>query len=177
MLVVNEGGKSLRKLLVVLVLGILIACSNSQDEAKKTVDGYLEAVHDGGDIYDYISIGTDSLIDVIDYEYLRALEAEEIKDTRTYDIEFYEDVVSDSYDTYQDFKEDQKEMYDDYEVITETYDNLILWDGESYVDNHKLLYNVELTNELGQKLYKKVEFYLEYSSYDEKYIIEEINIR
>lgn len=49
----------------------------------------------------------------------------------------------------------------DYEIIKDTDQEFEYWDGESYGKNFTLLYNVEIADEDGQKLYKKAEFTVE----------------
>ena len=187
LVVINRGGVNLRKgiLLFFILVMMLTGCSNTEDQAKKVVDQYLQAVHDGDEVYRYLDVGLEGLIDVIDFEYLRALETEEIKDTREYDMDFYRRVLADEYDTFKEFREEQIDIHSDYEVLENSVDTLILWDGESYVDNHRFLYNVELVNAAGEKLYKKVEFYVEEDlvrdkigdEFEEGYTIVDIHIR
>ena len=177
----------MRKLLLLILIPILlVGCNDGESKAKKTVEKYLEALKMGEDVDLYLDT-REGLIDVFDWEYLRSLEVDQIKDTRSYDRDYYEMFEKDIFDTFQEFKDKEIErfslVHDNFEIIENSYDRLELWDGESYIDNHKFLYNVELANELGQKLFKKVEFYVEFDhiyyngDFVEGYVIKDIYIR
>ena len=177
----------MRKILLLILIPILlVGCSNEESKARDTVEKYLKALKMGEDVDLYLDT-REGLIDVFDWEYLRSLEVDQIKDTRSYDREYYEMFEKDFFDTFDDFKENEIEWFsrshDNFEIIENSYDRLELWDGESYIDNHKFLYNVELANELGQKLFKKVEFYVEFDhiyyngDFVEGYVIKDIYIR
>ena len=177
----------MRKILLLILIPILlVGCSNEESKARDTVEKYLKALKMGEDVDLYLDT-REGLIDVFDWEYLRSLEVDQIKDTRSYDREYYEMFEKDFFDTFDDFKENEIEWFsrshDNFEIIENSYDRLELWDGESYIDNHKFLYNVELANELGQKLFKKVEFYVEFDhiyyngDFIKGYVIKDIFIR
>lgn len=104
-----------------------------------------------------LDIGVEGFIDVFDYEYLKTLDSEEEKDTTTFNYSSWEMSYKDEFSTYEDYKETNREIFADYEVLVDNAYELELWDGESYNNVFKLLYNVEIANELGEKLYKKAE--------------------
>lgn len=169
-----------RLLFFSVLLFVLVGCSG-ENTAKGIAEDYMDAVKLGNE-YDQME-AREGFIDVFDYEYLQTLEVPEEQDTRNYDYDFWEDYYSDEYSTYTDYKNYYKDLYDDYEIIHEDDRNLELWDGKSYKEIHRFLYNVEIANELGEKLYKKAEITVEPGLYWngeehlEDYVITDINLR
>lgn len=151
----------MRRIIAIILLIILAACSNPEKDAQRAAENYMDAVKMGDEYNDHIKTGTEGFIDVFDYEYLQTLDAPKEKKTVSTTYEFYNDVFSDRYKTFAEFKETEKEIYDDYEILRDDDTVIEFWDGESYKDIHKFLYNVEIANGLGEKIYKKAEIEVE----------------
>lgn len=179
-----------------LIILFLTACGSSEEnQAKKAAEDYMEAVKNGDEIAEEYLYSADGFIDVFDFEYLQTLEEEKVKDVREYDYDFFLNTTSrETFPTFNDFKQLEIDMMkfsheDTYEIIENTSDKLVLWDGESYNIHYTLLYNVEIANELGQKLFKKAEITLEPGMlyhreeedndkmFEESYVITDIYLR
>ncbi|MDP5277159.1 hypothetical protein [Chengkuizengella axinellae] len=150
---------------IVVILGastfIYLNYFTTEAKAKNVVNKYLSAINKGESTYDYKSIGVDDFINVLSYDYLRTqLETKEPV-TIDYDIyEFNESYFSEVYDSFDDFKETMKIIYrsnEGYSIRRDSDAWFTLETGEFY-DEYRLIYDVELTNGLGQKIYKKVYF-------------------
>ncbi|VVM35137.1 hypothetical protein [Terribacillus sp. AE2B 122] len=150
-----------------ILLLCLVGCSSAQGEggARGTAEDYMDAVKSGSDeASDYIDWEAEGFIDVFDYEYLETIDETEIQDTQVYSYDLWHDVYAEDYATFDDFKEFEKELFHnvkgDYEIIQDNQETLELWDGKSYKTKYTLLYNVEIANEFGEKIYKKAEITL-----------------
>lgn len=148
--------------MIIIISLFLVACGSDENKAKKAAEGYMDSVRLGDD-HDYLFPGVDGFIDLFEYEYLQTLDAPEEKETRELSRRRYE-LFGDDYSSFEEYKKEEKEFYEFLgytEVLTEDNDTLILWDGETYKDLYKFLYNVEIADEFGQKLYKKTEITIE----------------
>lgn len=152
----------------------------------------MDAVKNGEEFKELYS--AEEFIDVFDYKYLKTLEDNKEKRTSKTTYEdwksLYEkdpDLIQPTFKEYKDsiiesFESDTKK---DYQVVENTGSVLEYWDGESYINNFVFLYNVEIANEEGQKLYKKAEITVKQSyilneeteEYEEGYIISDITLR
>ena len=153
-------------MLAVLLAILFLSGCGSENQAKKTAEGYMNAVKQG-DQYEAFDADV-GFIDVFDYEYLQTLEESQEKDTTGWTYEMWESVYGDAsdplYPSFESYKESELEYIESqsasgkkYEVIQNDNQALEYWDGESYNDVFKFLYNVEIANETGQKVYKKAE--------------------
>ncbi|MEN2464708.1 hypothetical protein [Ornithinibacillus sp. JPR2-1] len=169
-----------RLIFIAIVLLLLTACG-SENGAKKAAEGYMDAVK-VGDKFDAFK-ASEGFIDVFDYEFLQVVDKQEIQDTRTIDYDFWKDYETEYYDSFLDYKDYYKELYDGYEILEDNDDELILWDGKSYYDVYTLLYNVEIANGKGEKLFKKAEItveegiYWDGDDYKDGWIITDVYLR
>jgi hypothetical protein len=182
----------LKRLTVVLLLALLfLSGCGSENEAKKTAEGYMDAVKQGDEYEGFKA--AEGFIDVFNYEYLQTLEESQEKATTERTYEMWESLYADDpealYPTYEDYVKDDLELIkstgDKYEIIQNDTEALIYWDGESYYDVYTFLYNVEIANEAGQKVYKKAEITVEEGlvkdkkkdEYVDGFVITEVYIR
>lgn len=185
----------MKRVIVLLVALMLVGCSavasgQSEKSAKKDLEKYLEymKVGDKDNASTYLDYYTDSLIDVFEYKYLNLIEEEDVEN-RTYWSKYeYEDgsYMQEQYGEWEEFIEHLTELYDDreeYEFEADEY-SVSYWKvGDTY-KKYTFLYDMEVANGLGNKLYKKVEFELEWDEsrfngedLEEGFIITEITIR
>jgi hypothetical protein len=158
----------MQKILVFILIGVFILVTSgcgAENKASNIVEDYMNAVKQGNDIDSYLETGVDGFIDVFEYESLKTLEAPKEKDTISFEYDFWKEFKSDNTDTFADYKRETKEIFPEYEIIEESTEYLEIWDGKSYKDINMFLYNVTLANAKGEKLYKKVEFTVEYSEF------------
>jgi hypothetical protein len=188
----------LKQIIWPVLLGILIlsGCNSSEEkEARDTAEAYMEAVKNGDEFKEIYSV--EEFIDVFDYKYLKTLEDNQEKRTSKTTYEdwkaLYEKAPDIIQSTFKEYKEnkieslelDNKYTNKQYQVVKNTGSVLEYWDGESYTNNFVFLYNVEIANEEGQKLYKKAEIAVKQSyilneeteEYEEGYIISDITLR
>lgn len=160
-------------LLVVAMVLLLTGCNNSEDNAKQTAEDYMDAVKNGNEFENIDLI--EGFIDVFNYEYLQTLETEKVKDTITFDRNAWEMSFQDEHPTFEDYKNNNKELFSDYEVLTDNDNELEIWDGETYNNIYTLLYNVEIANEQGEKIFKKAEITVK--EFEDDYVITDIYLR
>lgn len=149
----------MKKLLLAAVILVLLAGCGEDGNAKDVAEDYMDAVKVGDD-FDQME-ASEGFIDVFDYEYLQTIEVPEEKNIINLNYDSWENYYTDEYASFYDYKQDYKEIFEGYEIVFEDDYTLDLWDGESYKEIHKLLYNVEIANELGEKLFKKAEITVE----------------
>lgn len=155
--------------LVALMLSINIFTSFGGEErqARKTVEKYMDAVRKGEE-FDAIKT-LEGFYDVFDYEYLRTLDVRQEEDTTRFSRDHWEFAYKETFPTWQEFKEYEIDVYksnwDTIKIIKDTDEELVIWDGESYYNVYVFLYNVEIANEFGEKIYKKAEFTVEPGTY------------
>ncbi|MGD6831440.1 hypothetical protein ACQCT5_04725 [Sutcliffiella halmapala] len=188
-------------LLAVILIFILVGCSsegsneetiteedNQEEIARAHLEEYLEfmKVGDLENATKYLGT-TDNLLDVFEYTYLDLIE-EYIEPDKTtiFRKEFLEDKeLQKDYKNWVDMI-DHYESNEEYETFTseDKYGSvgvLIYWKEGVGNQAYKFLYDMEIANGLGNKLYKKVEFDLQYTEAfegtEEGYKITKINIR
>jgi uncharacterized protein YqfB (UPF0267 family) len=152
-------------LLIVGVMGFM-SIGQTKTAAKKTLENYLSEMKQGNTdkAYKYLSIDTDSLIDVFDYKYLRTLDEKDIPVKTTMTLEEFEDssVYKQEYLTFKRYKKHIQEIFgasDDY-VVKADQESISYYKKGETIKQYTFLYNMTVANELGNKLYKKVEFTL-----------------
>ncbi|OIU71536.1 hypothetical protein [Rossellomorea aquimaris] len=181
---------------IVLMLPVLflLGCGKqSESNAKDAVETYMDLVKEG-DLkqYMYISSQTNEFYDVFDYEYLSTLEENDIKyeesDTRDEFDAFYNSITDDTYPspTWEENMERVQDRFgDDNDFIVDSdEDGFEVTSKEKDFKQYKFLYNTEIANATGSKIYKKVEFTVEYQydiwngkEYTEGFVIKKLNIR
>lgn len=155
--------KKVRIVFLLIMLTLLAACGSEESQARKTVEKYMDAVKMGEDFEQFRAF--EGFYDVFDYEYLRTLDEREVKDTGKISYDIWELVYKDKYPTWEEYKkyeiESLKLAWEDLEIIEENDEEVVYWDGKSYKTIYTFLYNVEIANKIGEKLYKKAEFTVE----------------
>lgn len=164
----------MKKIIWPVLLGILLlsGCSSDEEkEARETAESYMEAVKNGDEFEDIYS--AEEFADVFNYDYIKTLEDHKEKWTfkTTYEDwkKTYESSPETYYSSFDEFKEAELQTIDsyqtldikDYQVIKNTDTVFEYWDGENYKYSYTFLYNVEIANEEGQKLFKKAEITVE----------------
>lgn len=184
----HQGETLVRKIWFIPVILLLLAgCTDSKESlAKDTAEAYMEAVQKGED-FEEISYTADTFHDVFDYEYLKTIEERKYKYTILITYANWESMHEDGkipeYNTYEKYKDYQKNNFENYKVLVDNDEYLELWDGESYKYDYVLLYNVEIANEEGEKIYKKAEisledwFVIDGDDVEETYRIDDITLR
>ncbi len=151
-------------LLTILVLAVIgfIYFNTGEQKAKRVVDAHLSAIKTGkGNPYDTVDIFSDDLdgifINVISYKYLNKIDEKDVTETNTieFDREWYQDYETGNYSTYEDFLNAELELYGEDarrvgDEVWATYD----------IEYHQysFLYDVTITNGLGQLVYEKFVF-------------------
>ena len=189
----------LKKWIVVCFISVvLVGCSkgtaeevpevNQEEMARKHLEEYLEFMKTGDleNAAKYLATN-DTLIDVFEFTYLDTTEEYLVPEKTTIlRSQFLEDSdLQKEYVSWVDMVEHFQEN-DEYETFTsnDKYDTvslLIYWEAGSGVQAYKFLYDMEIANGLGNKLFKKVEFDLQYTEEfngtEEGYKITKLNIR
>ena len=179
------------KKLIALILILFLAACGGENEAQTTAEDYMDAVKNGNE-FEALE-ATEGFIDVFGYEYLQTLNSSEEKKTRVLSYSLWESLYGDKtdplYPTFEEYKEaeieTQKSLDRNYEIIKDDDESLEYWDGESYYNVYEFLYNVEIANELGDKIFKKAEITVEEGlvwdeskeDYVDGYVITDIYLR
>lgn len=167
--------KQTLKLIGIILLIVLISgCGDGEEKsAREVAEGYMDAVRIG-DKFDQIDYRIEGFIDVFDYEYLQTIEAEEKKKTVKLTRERWERSEDPNYPTFEDYKDFYIQLIDneDYEILQDTDQVFEYWEIDDYYNVFTFLYNVEIADEVGQKIYKKAEITVEYGMHqaDEEYV-------
>lgn len=157
----------------ILIVGVLgFTLIGQESAAKRDINKYFEAMIKGDQetARNYLAVGTDNLLDVFSYDYLSTIEENDlpVKFTLTADEFIKMDIVKEQYGTFPKYVKHIQELYgnDENYVVEES-------EGEmSYISYYKkgetvkeyvFLYNMEIANGGGEKIYKKVEFTLQYT--------------
>jgi hypothetical protein len=197
----GKGGNMNRVWLISLLfsLSVLTGCggNQSESEAKKTVEAYFELKKIGDEFAgNYLrgNAASRDLVDVFEYEYLSTLEANEKNvdesDNKDEFKTFYS-LLDDRYSTpsWDQYTEEIHDVFgddDDY-IITED-NNYIEVTGkkDDEIKEYTFLYDMEIANSYGDKIYKKVEITVQYDyvfwdykeeKYRDGFIITNINVR
>ncbi|MCC2249060.1 hypothetical protein JUJ52_03685 [Virgibacillus sp. AGTR] len=179
----------MKKLLVFVILAFTLMGCSEESKAKNTAEEYMDSVKNGDEFEEIIA--EEEFIDVFDYEYLKTIDEYEEKEIKTLKFSIWESVYGEEsdplYPTFEEYKKSYIEPMEaagkDYEIIKDNGEVLEYWDGETYKKVYELLYNVEIANELGEKIYKKAEITVEESVVEdgddlkEGFIISDINLR
>lgn len=185
----GNRGIFVKKLLVFVILAFTLMGCSEESKAKNTAEEYMDSVKNGDEFEEIIA--EEEFIDVFDYEYLKTIDEYEEKEIKTLKFSIWESVYGEEsdplYPTFEEYKKSYIEPMEaagkDYEIIKDNGEVLEYWDGETYKKVYELLYNVEIANELGEKIYKKAEITVEESVVEdgddlkEGFIISDINLR
>lgn len=164
--------------LAMLLVGYYAYSQYFTKDAKvvSVVNAYLEASKNGESTYDFKKYGVDDFINVLNYKYLRITNTEEHPKIVNYTYDFWEEYMKDIHSSWLEFKKFNLEIYggkEGFEVLANDTKELEFKTGD-YYDEYILLYDVELTNGLGQKIYKKVYFRVNNDNSDKKFVVSDI---
>lgn len=154
-----------------------------QAKAKNTVVKYIKAIQQGESTYDYVDSGVDDFINVLDYKYIRVVDKETPLKTYTIDYDMYEIEIEygngkEKYRDFDDYFKQELEYYKKQEkdegskvkILNESTDSFEFTLGDTYTQV-ELLYDMEVTNGIGEKIYKKVYFTVN-NEYDDYKIVD-----
>lgn len=169
-------------ILVIFLIGYFVYNSyfTTEAKAKNTVIDYLNAIKKSESTYDYKKANVDDFINVLSYKHVKTYPIKKLDKTYRYDLNSYE---NDSYYknkmTFAEYIEEEKKakniiVYEGSKstITIDTSEVFEYTTGDKY-NNVELVFDVEVTNGLGNKLYKKVHFYVD-NSISSSYKINEI---
>ncbi|GGF86385.1 hypothetical protein [Paenibacillus aceti] len=174
---------------VILVVGGSLYYYNfmtTQAKAKITVAKYIKAIQQGKSTYDYVESGVNDFINVLDYKFIRVIDKEKPLKTYTKDHDMYEIDVNygngkEKYKDFNDYLKQELEYYKEREksdseikILRESTDSFEFTYGDTY-DQIELLYDMEVTNGLGEKIYKKVYYTVDNNRSSKKFQIVDIS--
>ena len=159
-------------IIIVLIVAALLIINlvSAESQAKRAAEDYMDKVKNGDEkAEELLGIGVDGFIDMFDYEYLQTMEVPKQKDTTIGKRDRWESLYGDepdpTYPSFEAYRKSHKDVMEvtgeDYEVLQDSRDVFEYWDKKSYKEIHKVLYDVEIANALGQKIYKKAEITVE----------------
>ncbi|WP_161822117.1 hypothetical protein [Sporotomaculum syntrophicum] len=168
--------KIIISVIVVLVLTFFIYSNylSIEARAKICVNNYLNAIKNGEDTSDYKEYGVDDFINVLDYKFVSIKSFDKEKEVLELNRSDYNQYLSKSTnETYDEYVLKMKNVFlNKGEIISETNNSFSIFTGK-YYDKIILLYDVNLTNALGNSLYKKV--YFTVTNEDDNFKIIDIN--
>lgn len=146
-------------IIIIFVSGYILYFKSPERQARNIVDKHLQSIMTGkGNPYETVDIlkVKEIFINVLDFKYLNTIEKNRVRnDPMVLDQNMYEKAFKTIYKTYDEFIDRNKKMYGD--RAKETKDGLIV-ESNDYHYEFAFLYDVTITNRLGQKLYKKYVF-------------------
>ena len=185
----------------ILVIIFIVGCSTTnttntknttntasgQDEstAKNTVEVYLKLMESGKVEEASKHLDTDeNLIDVFNYEYLDTLNEEDLNKEFFVTKEIYEGdnneetQLEKDYGTWEEYQQYVNKNFGDKEKFETKIneDSVFIKELDSY-KSYVFLYDMEIANNYGEKLYEKVEFSTEWDTTLQKFYITKIYIR
>ncbi|OPH61697.1 hypothetical protein BC351_00195 [Paenibacillus ferrarius] len=173
---IRKLSPTVSRLLTVSIIIIVVAVSTlayfnyftKEAKAKLTVNRYLSAIKNGQSTYSYRSIDVDDFINVIDYKYLSKTDEDYVERITHYnfDKKWYDQFEKQRYSNFQDFIKHQREFFASSafnnstfksKTISDTSESLKI-DVTKKVLSFQLMYDVQVTNQLGQLSYRKAKF-------------------
>jgi uncharacterized membrane protein YvbJ len=145
-------------------------------KAKNIVNKYLEASKNGESTYAYKKSNVDDFINVLDYKFINVKDKKQKPKILTIDYDLWEEFYKDQYSTFTEFADSMIALYKtnaNSEVLKKGPFTVEIKTGELY-DELTLLYDLEVTNKLGQKIYKKVYFIVNNDNAEDKFEITSI---
>lgn len=146
-------------IVTVFVAGFIAYLKFPEIQARRIVDKHLQSIKTGkGDPYDTVDITKVEgiFINVINYKYLSTLLKKRVQDDpMIFNRIMYEKYDRELFDSYEKYLQFHKELYGN--RAKETEDSLIV-ESKDYHYEFIFLYDVTITNRLGEKLYKKYLF-------------------
>lgn len=152
-------------IIIVFVAGYILYFKLPEIQARRVVDKHLQSIKTGrGDPYDTVDITKvkSIFINVIDFKYLNTLLKERVlNDPMVFNRKWYEKYEKERFNSYEKFLQFEKDLYGN--RAKEAEDGLII-ESNDYHYEFIFLYDVTITNRLGEKLYKKYLFEVKQSS-------------
>lgn len=143
---------------VFLCMCILLIGCGAESGAKSVASGYLKAIKTGSDHFEFVkNYDMDRLINVLDYKFLRVISSEKKDSLLTWTHSLYENSsYKNEYSSLEELFSHMIKTFGAENIVSQSKDVLKIKHGtyQEYV----LLYDVEHTNALGQKLYSKMYF-------------------
>jgi len=149
------------------VIGFVVYSQTPEYKAKSVVNNHLNSIKTGkSNPYETVDISKvrEIFINVLGYKFLTILKKGKAPHTLSIGREYYKTYDIKQFKTYEEYIEYHKRLYA--EEIKNGKAKMVGDTLEVYYeqDYFELLYDVECTNRLGHKLYKKVVFQVEKSS-------------
>jgi hypothetical protein len=177
--------------IAVFIIGISgFTLLDKESAAKRDVNKYFEAMRNGDQdtAINYLSTETDNLLDVFNYDYLSTLEENDlpVKTTMTGQEFIDSEYLKEQYSTFPKYKKFIKESFGNNNnyVVEDEGDSISYYKKGETVKEYVFLYNMEIANGAGEKIYKKVEFTLQWTDkrwngedFEKGYEITDITIR
>lgn len=182
--------RGLKTILLSILLLIAAGCSNTasgdiKDEesvAKEVVDSYLQLMKEGNieEASEYIGhsviLPSNDLIDVFSYEYLDTMDVHTFTKTILIiskaglsEAEWQAEVDS----VYKEYADSEKYEILEFDAKPELYLDKEIWVKDLNITSkaYEFLYDMELADEQGNKIYKKVEITADWSLEEERYFL------
>jgi hypothetical protein len=179
-------------IVVVFIIGLMgfMSTGTTETAAKKDLEKYFQAMIKGDEdiAENYLAIGTDNLLDVFEYEYLNTIKENDLPviNTMTFEEFSESEYLQKEYPTFKSYRNYIKDTFGDVEgyVIEEDTGEITYYKKGETVKEYVMLYNMEIANGGGEKIYKKVEFTLQWTEdrwngddFEEGFEITDITIR
>ena len=150
----------MKKIVAFILILFLAACGSGEKKAQGVAEDYMDSVKKGEEFKAILS--DTRFTNLFNYDHLKTTSEEEIKDALEFSKVLW-DLDNEGYESWEKYKEAMIQEYDDYEIVEETDDYFKLWNGESTYNEYTFLYDVETTNDEGQKIYKKADITVRYN--------------
>ncbi|GEM_PF-2688427 len=162
-----KGSKRIRIGIILVVLltftaGFTLHYTSEEQKARRAVEAHLKAIETGrGNPYETSNV-LEVFINVLGFRYLRTIRAERVPDPPgIYEREFIERLRGDSPDSYEEYLEKFMTMFGGRAI--RDGDRVIVPQDTTHYE-FAFLYDLELTNRIGHRLYKKYVFEVHPSS-------------
>lgn len=145
-------------LVCILVITGIVYYMLPEQQAIRAANNYFETSMKGKDNEPYKEgVKVHDFINLLSYKYLNTRNSDKVKDVFDYSYELYNITDKDRFSTYFEAKEWALEnIYKDYKVLNNNLNHLEVWKEGNYLRKYTFLYDIEATNGLGEKIYKKV---------------------
>jgi len=146
-------------LIIILISGYIIYHGLPERKARSVVDKHLHSIKSGkGNPYSTVDVTKVEkvFINVLDFKYLSTPKNVKVRnDPTVHDRHMYEIGYNKIYKTYEEYLDSMKELYGD---RTQEINDSIVVESNDFHYEFQFLYDVTITNKLGNKLYKKYLF-------------------
>ncbi|ANY68775.1 hypothetical protein BBD42_21615 [Paenibacillus sp. BIHB 4019] len=179
----NKSSKTLKSIIAVATVLFFIAIVyfifnnfiSIDGQAKVAVNKYLSAIKNGDSTSDFKEYDVDDFINVLDYKFLRVIYTSKAPEQLIINEGTYDKFHKDDYQSFDEWKESMKKDFKSFEVISEDDQEMIMQSLTETYDKVTLLYDVTVTNGLGESVYKKANFIVKNDEYDGKFRVNMID--